>query len=261
MKKGFTLVELSIVLVIIGMLVGGILVGQSLIDSARLQKAVRSIQQYQSAVLLFQSKFKSLPGDSKLFPQQGNNDGQILGSDNENLYDLEIGNFWAQMSQGQMLKEQYTGTGATTGDFTIPANTMPKLDYGDKAQIVAGYSYFEGFAEPLNNENVFWIVDPPSQSRFVEGQGNCGYGIAANDECDYPFNPVKAAAFDGKIDDGKPNSGNMRAAAKADFGTPPAGTSDACITNYTPTAIYLVTESKDTCALMIRMFEKQFSQI
>ena len=259
MKKGFTLVELSIVLVIIGLLVGGVLVGQSLIDSAKLQKAVRAIQQYQAAVLLFKDKFKSLPGDSALFANPGNNDGQILGSAAENNYDLEIGNFWAHMSQSGMLKEQYTGTGASAGVFTLPANTMPKLDYGKKTQIVSGYVAYEGFAEPLNYENVFWLIDPPSQSRFVEGgAGNCGSGFTANDECDYPLSPVQAVAFDQKLDDGKPNTGSVQASAKADFGLARSltWTTDACITNYTATGSYVGTETRNTCALSIRMIEK-----
>ena len=44
-KSGFTLVELSIVLVIIGLLIGGILVGQSLIESAKMNSFVRQVQQ------------------------------------------------------------------------------------------------------------------------------------------------------------------------------------------------------------------------
>ena len=53
MKKGFTLVELSIVLVIIGLLIGGILVAQSMIHTAKIQNTVRLIQQMDTAVSNF----------------------------------------------------------------------------------------------------------------------------------------------------------------------------------------------------------------
>ena len=66
-KKGFTLVELSIVLVIVGLLISGILVGQSMIATARLQSAIRQLQQYDAAVTNFQTQYNQLPGDSKLF--------------------------------------------------------------------------------------------------------------------------------------------------------------------------------------------------
>ena len=64
MNKGFTLIELSIVLVIIGLLTGGILVGQSLIASARLQSFVSQMNQLDAAVALFKSNYRYLPGDA-----------------------------------------------------------------------------------------------------------------------------------------------------------------------------------------------------
>lgn len=73
-KKGFTLVELSIALVIIGLLIGRILVGQSLIDSARVSNEVRKISQWSIAVVLFEDKFKQYPGYSNYFEPKGNND-------------------------------------------------------------------------------------------------------------------------------------------------------------------------------------------
>ena len=63
MKTGFTLVELSIVLVIIGLLIGGILVGQSMIDNAKLKRAMSELIQYQIMIKQFSEKFKGLPGD------------------------------------------------------------------------------------------------------------------------------------------------------------------------------------------------------
>jgi prepilin-type N-terminal cleavage/methylation domain-containing protein len=70
-KSGFTLVELTIVLVIIGLLIGGTLVGQSLIDSAKINGSVRQIQQLDIAVQQFRVKYKSWPGDSPTFSPSG----------------------------------------------------------------------------------------------------------------------------------------------------------------------------------------------
>ena len=71
MKKGFTLVELSIVLVIIGLLIGGILVGQSLIESAKTTATLQQLSQFDIAVSNFSTKYKQLPGDSKFHGGDG----------------------------------------------------------------------------------------------------------------------------------------------------------------------------------------------
>lgn len=62
-RNGFSLVELSIVLVILGLLVGGILAGQSLIRAAELRSVSSDLAKYQTATHAFQDKYMGLPGD------------------------------------------------------------------------------------------------------------------------------------------------------------------------------------------------------
>lgn len=63
MKSGFSLVELSIVLVILGLLTGGILAGQSLIRAAEIRSVTSDFQRYQTAFHTFRDKYFALPGD------------------------------------------------------------------------------------------------------------------------------------------------------------------------------------------------------
>ena len=62
-QLAFSLVELSIVLVILGLLVGGILSGQSLIRAATLRSFVKQHEQHYTAVMSFRDKYSQLPGD------------------------------------------------------------------------------------------------------------------------------------------------------------------------------------------------------
>ena len=65
MKKqvGFTLIELAIVLVIIGLLLGGVLKGQELINSAKVKNMITDFKNTQVYIYGYQDKFKALPGD------------------------------------------------------------------------------------------------------------------------------------------------------------------------------------------------------
>lgn len=131
MKKGFTLVELSIVLVIIGLLTGGILVGQSLIQSAKSARLLSDVAQYNVAIVQFRQKFKTIPADNALFTPPGNPDNQFgngangnancAASPNATMSNNETYQFWTHLSQAGMLKKTYVayqpkaGAGGCTG--------------------------------------------------------------------------------------------------------------------------------------------------
>ena len=148
MNKGFTLIELSIVLIIVGLLVGGILVGQSLIESVRINRFVSDLQQYEIATVQFYKKFKHYPGDSPYFSPQGSGNkalrlgGTILdpsgdgGSNCDGVISLyEPIQAWTHLSQSQMLKKTfraYSPTFCSGADSTIiPKEVAPRTITGD----------------------------------------------------------------------------------------------------------------------------------
>lgn len=62
-QSGFTLVEIAIVLVIIGLLLGGVLKGQELINSAKVKSYAQDFRVIQTALYGFQDRYKGVPGD------------------------------------------------------------------------------------------------------------------------------------------------------------------------------------------------------
>ena len=68
-QSGFTLVEIAIVLVIIGLLLGGILKGQELINSAKVKNLANDFRVIPTYIYAYQDKFKALPGDDSLVTQ------------------------------------------------------------------------------------------------------------------------------------------------------------------------------------------------
>ncbi len=62
-QAGFTLIELSIVLVIIGLIVGGVLVGQDLIKAAEIRATISQYEKYNAAMNTFRTKYNGMPGD------------------------------------------------------------------------------------------------------------------------------------------------------------------------------------------------------
>ena len=85
MRNGFSLLELSIVLVIIGLLAGGVMTGQSLIRAAELRAVITEYQRYVTAMQAFRDKYMALPGDMKTATA-------FWGDDNTNCADAAVAN-------------------------------------------------------------------------------------------------------------------------------------------------------------------------
>ena len=91
-QAGFTLVEIAIVLVIIGLLLGGILKGQEMISQARIKNAINDFNGVTVAITSYQDRYRALPGDDQnattrwttQAPGKGNGDGTIAGKYNAN---------------------------------------------------------------------------------------------------------------------------------------------------------------------------------
>jgi prepilin-type N-terminal cleavage/methylation domain-containing protein len=98
--KGFTLIELSIVLVIIGLIAGGVLVGRDLIAAATIRAQISQIEKYQTAVNTFRGKYGYLPGDIPSpvadqygFVPRGSQQGQGDGNGSIQSFSTRVG--WA----------------------------------------------------------------------------------------------------------------------------------------------------------------------
>jgi prepilin-type N-terminal cleavage/methylation domain-containing protein len=74
-SRGFTLVELSVVLVVVGLIIGSVLVGSSILQNSRVTATVNALQSVQSAVSTYNQNYNALPGDDSKaashFPTNG----------------------------------------------------------------------------------------------------------------------------------------------------------------------------------------------
>jgi prepilin-type N-terminal cleavage/methylation domain-containing protein len=86
-EAGFTLVEIAIVLVIIGLLLGGILKGQEMITQAKIKNIINDFNGVTVAVTSYQDRYRAIPGDDQnastrwttQAPASGNGNGIIAG--------------------------------------------------------------------------------------------------------------------------------------------------------------------------------------
>ena len=216
-NDGFTLIELSIVLVIIGLIIGGVLVGQDLINAATIRAQIAQMEKYNTAVHTFQLKYGYLPGDITaqaassfgFAPRtggsgSGNGDG-ILTSSFNSCSDFQTGEnvlFWVDLSTSNLIDQ--TLNTATYNSIPTTAADVPK--YLPKAKI--GNNYIEAWGATCPNSpsvvysfsyaNYFTIANT---TVFFSGWGapkNLA-GLSVN----------QAYAIDSKIDDGLPTSGTV----------------------------------------------------
>ena len=123
-QSGFTLIEIAIVLVIIGLLLGGVLKGQELINSAKVKNLATDFKNIPVYIYGYQDKFRALPGDDPAATAhvsstpQGNGNGIINGNWDSVTPADESVTFWLHVRLGQF------ATGATIIPAT-PTRTDP----------------------------------------------------------------------------------------------------------------------------------------
>ncbi|OGV76899.1 MAG: prepilin-type N-terminal cleavage/methylation domain-containing protein [Methylotenera sp. RIFCSPLOWO2_02_FULL_45_14] len=164
MKKtqtGFTLIELAIVLVIIGLLLGGVLKGQELINSAKVKNMANDFRNIQVYVYSYQDKFRALPGDDKAAvnhvgaANNGNGDGLIGGA--WNASSGESFDFWqhirlAGLATGStvLTDDTYAPTNADGGPVGVQAASTPSIVNLKGSYVVCSGGILGKFAKELD---------------------------------------------------------------------------------------------------------------
>lgn len=232
-RQGFSLVELSIVLVILGLLTGGILSGQSLIRAAELRTVSTDFNKYLTAAHTFRDKYRALPGDMpnavKFWGAQagdttdgtdatcagltfanpatgtatcnGNGNGQISNNtmhSSTNPGWSEVWRAWQHLANAGLVEGSYTGVPATSNFVDGQAGLNMPVSRVDRS---GGYAFL-------------WIGVPSSTGVSYYFPGSYGNTLAygGGDRVDQAglLWAEEAWNIDTKIDDGKPGQGKMR---------------------------------------------------
>ncbi|MFK8067333.1 MAG: prepilin-type N-terminal cleavage/methylation domain-containing protein [Gammaproteobacteria bacterium] len=206
-QQGFTLVEIAIVLVIIGLLLGGVLKGQELINSARVRNMADQNSGIQAAYYGFVDRYRSVPGD--MLPLDacnaiGANQLEVascasyaIGGNGNGR--LEEGDFpeaaavWRHLTAANFLTNSYTGVAANNGVYTV--NTVaPANAFGGRVLLGTTDTYLTTASSTAS-----------TRLGFIVGRET----------------PVTILAeLDTKVDNGKPQSGVLRATVQtsSDYG-------------------------------------------
>ncbi|MGB1539361.1 MAG: type II secretion system protein [Rickettsiales bacterium] len=221
-QYGFSLVELSIVLAIIGLLTGGILAGRHMIRSAKLNSVVTEYNGHRNALNVFMDRYYSLPGDmpdaeshwgtaincpgTSAQPStdertcDGNGSGYIIF--NETANSNEVFRAWQHLANAGLVEGKYTGVvGPGHALFhSVPGENSPRSKFGN-----AGW-------------NIRWLAGTADgnytgDTRIFSGiyRNVLHFGGASNTELamDPIITPEEAYEIDRKADDGKPAQGDV----------------------------------------------------
>ncbi len=241
----FSLIELSIVLVIIGLLVGGILAGRSLIRASEIRGVTTEYERYRTALRAFEDKYFAVPGDMLNATSfwgdnasqcsdagitdgdpgtcNGNGDGTVTGT-GANSTTAEMYQFWNQLALAGMIEGSYTGISAPTNGSVIGLNS-PRSKYPK-----AGWSAFTR----NSGHTSFWAGARGNMFHYGAEAGTTLYGKAMPAE--------DVWKIDTKLDDGISGMGKVVVVWWDDC-TDAANNADT-------DAEYLLSDASIQCAIM-----------
>lgn len=217
MKNGFTLLELSIVIVIIGLIAGGVLIGRDLIELAQLRRQISQFEEFNTAINSFRGKYNCIPGDCANavkfdLGDDGDgsgvvgdwSDGLIIPSTSENtLYNQESINFWQHLANAQLIENNFSQTSTPYDVFQKPGINSPPLRLrGESSESGVG----------VNSAGGIWLANIFNINRNPEVFSQ-PYILATNIQTNFSKKDVYPAhimfSIDSKTDDGLPFTGRM----------------------------------------------------
>ncbi len=255
-RAGFTLIELAIVLVVIGLIVGVVFVGQELIKQSQIRSIYTDIDKFNIAVSLFKNKYNCLPGDclnaTDYFgtahanpvtcistigtgTQTCNGDGDGKVEDPYYGDATEFHRFWQQLSAAGLIEGQYTGVvtpDCYMGDIcNQPGVNEPAFKYPG----AGAYIDYLGRSDP---DGVLFEY------------GFHAYIIGAIRDHLWANNPAvapnDALLIDNKIDDGMPGMGAVQTY------TPSFTPSIGCASSADPTTATYMKSDARLCVMIIK---------
>lgn len=232
----FTLVELSVVLVIIALLVGGVVSGTSLLRAASLKSVVSEYKAYESAIGTFKTKYDGYPGDLKdaatiwgwapnaaaptstdatcavvTTASQGT---RTCNGDGDGIIETGYEEFraWQHLANAGMVAGSFTGVGTTGAGTGFQADTnVPKSDHED-----AGWRVFY-MDNTTASQDVFSLFYSNYETHLLSLWG----GTTAQTHYHPTLLADEAHEMDLKMDDGLPATGVMTVPHAGSGGTLP----------------------------------------
>jgi len=166
-SRGFTLVEIAIVMVIIGLLIGGILKGRQMIRNAKAKRIVKMADELRASWNSFYDRYGLYPGDenNRNVPSgdrhNGNGNGRVEGS--------EIYYLFEDLQKAGFISGTFNGT-----------SDLPKHSFGGRVCIIYANINRTGYKHWIRFENVPWDICQQIDIKYDDGIYNKG-SIMANE--------------------------------------------------------------------------------
>src|SRR5438874_13125330 len=226
--QGFTLVEIAIVLVIIGLLLGGILKGQEMSTQAKIKNVIADFSGISAAYHGYVDRYHKIPGDD---PCAGSSNSPI----NAAICGTGTARWGANTSHGD-------GNGVVAGTYNSTNTADESMLWWDHLRR-AGFVSGTGVSQPFNAlTGIIGVQTGDAQSPTAPGptmKDGLGNGFVGIIICSANLPDKIAIAADTQMDDGVPNGGTVRAQAQTSPNPDVAATAGTAYAE-TGTNVYVV---------------------